>query len=75
MSNNGSRKTGIIKWFNAAKGFGFIQQPGGDDVFLHVRAIEHAGIAPDDLVTGAEVMFDVVERHDGRLAAQNVRLK
>jgi CspA family cold shock protein len=50
---------GHVKWFNAEKGFGFIQVEGGDDVFVHFSAIEGEGFKSLD--EGQEVEFDVVE--------------
>ena len=51
--------TGTVKWFNATKGFGFIQPDGGGkDVFVHISAVEKAGYT--GLAEGAKVSFDVV---------------
>src|SRR4051812_36671921 len=64
---------GKVKWFNAAKGFGFIQpDDGGSDVFVHVSAVERAGIG--NLSEGQRVSFDV-ERSpkNGKLSAANLR--
>lgn len=60
---------GTVKWFNDAKGFGFIQQDNGKDVFVHHSAIKADGFKT--LTKGARVSFDVVEGPKG-LAAQNV---
>ncbi|MEZ0329321.1 MAG: cold-shock protein [Dissulfuribacterales bacterium] len=60
---------GTVKWFNDAKGFGFIQQDNGKDVFVHHSAIKADGFKT--LTEGARVSFDVVEGPKG-LAAQNV---
>ena len=50
--------TGTVKWFNAQKGFGFIQPTdGGNDVFVHISAVERAGLA--GLAEGQKVGFDV----------------
>lgn len=51
------RKTGTVKWFNEAKGFGFIQQDGGDDVFVHYSAIQMPGFKT--LQEGQRVEFSV----------------
>jgi CspA family cold shock protein len=51
--------TGTVKWFNATKGFGFIQPAdGGTDVFVHTRAVERAGVR--DLNEGQKISYDVV---------------
>ena len=61
---------GRVKWFNAEKGFGFIERDGGNDVFVHFSAIEMDGFKTLD--EGMEVVFDVVEGAKGPQAA-NVR--
>ena len=61
---------GTVKWFNEAKGFGFIAQENGDDVFVHISAIEGQGLK--NLATGDRVEFDVTRSSKG-LAATNVR--
>ena len=51
--------TGTVKWFNAAKGFGFIQpDAGGADVFVHISAVERAGLR--DLNEGQKIAYEVV---------------
>ncbi|MEJ2032926.1 MAG: cold-shock protein [Deltaproteobacteria bacterium] len=60
---------GTVKWFNDSKGFGFIQQDGGPDVFVHHSAIQATGFK--SLTEGARVTFNVVEGPKG-LAAENV---
>jgi CspA family cold shock protein len=60
---------GTVKWFNDAKGFGFIAQDGGNDVFVHHTAIQASGFKSLD--EGARVTFDVVEGPKGP-AASNV---
>jgi cold shock protein len=63
--------TGTVKWFNDAKGFGFITREGGPDLFVHHSAIVAEGFR--SLTEGQQVEFDVVEGPKG-LQAQNVRL-
>jgi CspA family cold shock protein len=60
---------GTVKWFNDSKGFGFIQQDGGQDIFVHHSAIQASGFK--SLTEGARVSFNVVEGPKG-LAAENV---
>jgi CspA family cold shock protein len=62
--------TGIVKWFNDAKGFGFITQEGGDDVFVHFSAIQSQGFK--SLAEGQRVEFEVTRGPKG-LSAANVR--
>ena len=65
--------TGTVKWFNTTKGFGFIQPESGKrDVFLHISAIERAGLShPQD---GQAVTFDIEAGRDGRESATNLAL-
>ena len=62
--------TGTVKWFNAEKGFGFISQPGGADVFVHYSAIQSSGYRSLD--EGQQVEFEVQQGPKG-LQAANVR--
>ncbi len=65
------RQTGTVKWFNDAKGFGFITTEGGEDVFVHFSAIQGNGFR--SLQEGAQVEFEVTNGPKG-LQAQNVTL-
>jgi CspA family cold shock protein len=62
--------TGTVKWFNETKGFGFIQQEGGEDVFVHYTAIQSEGFRT--LAEGERLEFDVNQGPKG-LQAANVR--
>ena len=64
---------GTVKWFNATKGYGFIQpDDGGNDVFVHISAVERAGLST--LNEGQKVSFDIVaDRRTGKSAAENLR--
>jgi len=64
---------GTVKWFNSQKGFGFIQpDDGGKDVFVHISAVERAGM--QSLHEGQQISFDVVaDRRTGKSSADNLR--
>ena len=62
--------TGKIKWFNPAKGYGFIENEGNKDVFLHVSALEEAGIST--LKEGEEIEFEIGE-NKGKENAINIK--
>ena len=63
--------TGTVKWFNSAKGYGFIQpEDGSKDVFLHVSAVESAGLqSPDE---GQKVEYELESGRDGKTSAGNL---
>ena len=63
---------GTVKWFNATKGYGFIQpETGGKDVFVHISAVERAGLS--SLNEGARVSYEVVANR-GTESAENLRV-
>lgn len=64
--------TGTVKWFNDAKGYGFIQQDGGGDVFVHHSAIQGDGYKT--LVEGQKVKFDITEGEKGPKATNVVKI-
>ena len=64
---------GRVKWFNDAKGFGFIEQEGGDDVFVHFSAIKGDGFK--SLAEGQQVSFEVVQGPKGLQAANVAKVE
>ncbi|MBB3047674.1 CspA family cold shock protein [Litorivivens lipolytica] len=62
-----SKTTGQVKWFNETKGFGFLEQDGGKDVFVHFSAIQGSGFKT--LAEGQRVEFEVVQGDKGPQAA------
>ena len=66
-------QTGTVKWFDAQKGYGFIQpDAGGNDIFVHISAVERAGISK--LTEGQKVSFEVVrDQRSGKSSADNLQ--
>jgi cold shock protein len=66
--------TGVVKWFNGQKGFGFIQPTdGGNDVFVHISAVERAGLT--GLGEGQKVSFELkTDKMRGKTSAENLQL-
>ncbi|RMB01473.1 cold-shock protein [Eilatimonas milleporae] len=65
--------TGTVKWFNATKGYGFIQpDEGGKDVFVHVSAVEQAGL--NGLQDNQKISYELQEDRKGRSSAGNLEL-
>jgi CspA family cold shock protein len=65
--------TGTVKWFNSTKGFGFIQpDAGGPDVFVHISAVERAGMR--DLNEGQKISYEIVaDKRTGKSSADNLK--
>ena len=65
--------TGTVKWFNAQKGYGFIQPDDGSskDVFVHISAVERAGMG--NLNEGQKLSFEVERGQQGKLSAENLK--
>lgn len=65
--------TGIVKWFNTTKGYGFIApEGGGNDIFVHISAVEQSGLT--GLSDDQKVSFELSEGRDGRQLAADVSL-
>ncbi|MFA5914587.1 MAG: cold-shock protein [Burkholderiales bacterium] len=64
--------TGTVKWFNASKGFGFIQaDDGSKDVFVHISAVEKAGLS--GLNEGQKIQYELVRGKDGKTSAGDLK--
>lgn len=66
-------QTGTVKWFNAQKGFGFIQpDAGGPDVFVHISAVERAGMS--GLAEGQKIAYEIIaDKRSGKSSAGNLK--
>jgi CspA family cold shock protein len=65
--------TGTVKWFNATKGYGFIEpEGGGPDVFLHISAVEKAGLS--NVNENAKIEYEIVSNR-GKASAENIKIR
>ncbi len=65
--------TGIVKWFNSAKGFGFIEpEDGSNDAFVHISAVERAGLS--SLNEGQKVSYELQAGRNGKASAENLSI-
>ena len=63
---------GVVKWFNATKGYGFIEVDGQDDVFVHITAVEASGIK---IAENSKVSFEKEQGKNGKYSAVNLQLR
>jgi CspA family cold shock protein len=63
---------GVVKWFNATKGYGFIEVEGQDDVFVHITAVEASGI---QIAENSKVSFEKEQGKNGKYSAVNLQLR
>jgi len=72
LAKGSAMSQGTVKWFNQAKGFGFIQpDEGGKDAFVHISAVERAGLPY--LTEGQRLEFELVQDRRGKTAAENLK--
>ena len=72
MSQHGAEHRGTVKWFNAQKGYGFIQpDDGSKDVFIHISALEQSGLGT--LNEGQKLAFDLEQGQGGKVSAINLQ--